>query len=147
MTKKGSKKKTGEFVLDCSVTMAWYFKDEANAYAKGVRRSLSGLAAVVPGLWPLEVANILVLGERRQRSTEAEASKWLRYLQMLPIRVDNETAGRAWSDILHVARSYDLSAYDASYLELAIRLGLPLASLDDKLKATAALAGVAEFNP
>jgi predicted nucleic acid-binding protein len=66
---------------------------------------------------------------------------------MLPIRVDDETAARAWSDILHVARSYGLSAYDASYLELAIRLGLPLASLDDNLKATAASAGVAEFKP
>ena len=87
MAKKGSKKKAGEFILDCSVTMAWYFKDEANAYAKAVRKSLIEVDAVVPGLWPLEVANILVLGERRQRSTEAEASMWLRYLQMLPIRV------------------------------------------------------------
>jgi predicted nucleic acid-binding protein len=109
MAKKGSKKKAREFILDCSVTMAWYFKDEANAYAKAVRRSLSEAVAVVPALWPLEVANILVLGERRQRSTEAEASKWLRYLQMLPIHVD--------------------------------------ASLDDKLKAKAASAGVAEFKP
>jgi predicted nucleic acid-binding protein len=147
MAKKASKRKAGEFILDCSVTMAWYFKDEANAYAKAVRRSLIGVDAVVPGLWPLEVANILVLGERRQRSTEAEASKWLRYLQMLPIRVDDETAARAWSDILHIARSYSLSAYDASYLELAIRLGLPLASLDDQLKATAASAGAAEYKP
>jgi predicted nucleic acid-binding protein len=147
MAKKGGKKKAEGFILDCSVTMAWFFKDEANAYAKAVRRSLSSVDAVVPGLWPLEVANILVLGERRQRSTEVEASKWLRYLQILPIRVDDEMTARAWSDILHVARSYDLSAYDASYLELAIRLGLPLASLDDKLNATAASAGVAGFKP
>jgi predicted nucleic acid-binding protein len=147
MAKKASKNKAGEFVLDCSVTMAWYFKDEANAYAKAVRKSLSRVEAVVPGLWPLEVANILVHGERRRRSTEAEASKWLGYLRMLPIRVDDEIAARAWLDILHIARSYELSAYDASYLELAIRLGLPLASSDDKLKATAASAGVAEFKP
>jgi predicted nucleic acid-binding protein len=146
MAKKRSKKARG-FVLDCSVTMAWYFKDEANAYAKSVRKSLSGVEAVVPGLWPLEVANILVQAERRERSTEADASKWLGYLQMLPIRVDDETAARAWSEIRHTARSYDLSAYDASYLELAIRLGLPLASLDDKLKVAAASAGVAEFKP
>src|SRR5260370_42115079 len=101
MAKKPSKKKTQEFILDCSVTLAWYFKDEANDYANSVRRSLSRAAAVVPALWSLEVANILVLGERRQRSTEAEASKWLRYLQMLPIRADEETAARAWSVILH----------------------------------------------
>src|SRR5438105_2157991 len=147
MAKKAIRKKAREFVLDCSVTMAWYFRDEANAYANTVRKALSRARAVVPALWPLEVANILVLGERRGRSTEAEASKWLRYLQMLPIHVDDETGARAWSDILHVARSYDLSAYDAAYLELAIRLGLPLASLDDRLKTAADSAGVAEYNP
>src|SRR5437660_1056738 len=108
MAKKGIKKKVQEFILDCSVTMAWYFRDEATAYANAVRGALSRARAVVPALWPLEVANILVLGERRQRSTQAEASKWLRYLQMLPIHVDEETAVRAWSDILNVARSYDL---------------------------------------
>ena len=147
MARKRSKKKAPEFVLDCSVAMAWYFKDEANADANAVRRSLSGVGAVVPALWPLEVANILVSGERRGRGTEAEAGKWLRYLQMLPIRVDDETATRAWSDTLHVARSYGLSAYDACYLELALRLGLPLASLDETLKAAATSAGVAEFRP
>jgi predicted nucleic acid-binding protein len=147
MTRKARKKKTQEFVLDCSVTLAWYFKDEANAYAVAVGRALSEATAVVPALWPLEVANILVLGERRHRSTEAGASKWLKYLHMLPIHVDAETAARAWSDLLHVARLYDLSIYDAAYLELAIRLGLPLASLDDKLKERAASAGVAEYQP
>jgi predicted nucleic acid-binding protein len=146
MAKKRDKKWRG-FVLDCSVTMAWYFRDEATAYANAVRKSLSRAGALVPALWPLEVANILIMGERRQRSTEAEVSRWLRYLQLLPIRLDDETASRAWSDILHVARSYELSAYDASYLELAIRLGLPLASLDDKLKAAAASAGVSMFEP
>jgi predicted nucleic acid-binding protein len=147
MAKKVARKKTQEFVLDCSLTMAWYFKDQANPYAKAVRKALSRARGVVPALWPLEVANVLVLGERRLRSTQAEASKWLSYLQRVPIHVDDGTAGRAWSDILHVARSYDLSAYDAAYLELAIRLGLPLASLDDSLKAAAAAAGVAEFKP
>lgn len=147
MARKRIKKKPHQFVLDCSVTMAWYFQDEANVYANTVRRALIRASAVVPALWPLEVANILVLGERRQRSTAAEASKWLRYLQVLPIHVDDETPARAWSDILHVARSYHLSAYDAAYLELAIRLGLPLASLDDGLKRIAASAGVAEYKP
>ena len=136
-----------EFVLDCSVTMAWFFKDEANPYANAVRRALVRTKAIVPALWRLEVANILVLGERRRRSTEAEASKWLRYLQMLPIRVDDETVVRAWSDTLHIARSYDVSAYDAAYLELAIRLDLPLASLDNDLKSTAVSAGIAEYKP
>jgi predicted nucleic acid-binding protein len=147
MAKHRTKKRPQGFVMECSVTMAWYFKDEVNVYANAVRRSLSKARAVVPALWPLEVANILVTGERRGRSTEAGASKWLRYLQRLPIDVDDETAGRACTDILQIARSYDLSAYDAAYLELAIRLGLPLASLDDQLKATAASAGVSEYKP
>jgi len=147
MAKTRSKKKVEGFVLDCSVTMAWYFKDEANAYAKAVRKQLADMDAVVPSLWPLEVANILLLGERRQRSSAAEAGKWLGYLRLLPIRVDDETAARAWSDILHVARSHLLSVYDAAYLELAIRLGLPLASLDDRLTAAANAAGVVKFQP
>jgi predicted nucleic acid-binding protein len=145
------KKRTGrrvvEFVLDCSVTMAWYFKDEADPYSREVRKALGGARAVVPGLWPLEVANILVLAERRKRSGEAETSKWLSLLRLLPIRVDDETTARAWSDILHIARSHELTAYDAAYLELALRLGLPLASLDDKLKAAAADAGIPQFQP
>jgi predicted nucleic acid-binding protein len=146
-SEKRYRKKAAEFILDCSVTMSWYFKDEAKTYANAVRKALSQARAVVPALWPLEVANILVGGERRHRSTEAEASKWLRFLQLLPIRVDNETAACAWSEVLHVARSYDLSAYDGAYLDLAIRLGLPLATLDAKLKATAATAGVSEYLP
>jgi len=76
MAKKRGQKKLQEFVLDCSVALAWYFKDEANPYANAVRKSLSRARAVVPALWPLEVANILVLGEHHGRSTEAEASKW-----------------------------------------------------------------------
>jgi predicted nucleic acid-binding protein len=133
------------FVLDCSVAMAWYFKDEADAYAKSVRRALSKTGAVVPALWPLGVANVLVLAERRKRITEAEAGKWLNYLRLLPIRIDKETAARAWSEVLQVARSHELSAYDAAYLELALRLGLPLASLDDRLTAAAEAVGVVKF--
>ena len=147
MAKKGLKARRREFVLDCSVTMSWYFKDEATAYAKSIRQALDRAHAVVPKLWPVEVANILILGERRQRSTEAEARKWLGYLQLLPIRVDNETTSRAWSDIMHVARSYGLSTNDAAYLELAIRLGLPLASLDDQLTNAALRAGAGRFEP
>ena len=147
MVKKRVGKGAQEFVLDCSVTMAWYFKDESSSYSRAVRKALSDLRAVVPGLWPLEVANILGLAERRKRSGEAETSKWLSLLHLLPIRVDDETPARAWSDILHVARSHHLTAYDAAYLELALRLGLPLASLDEKLKTAAREAGVAEFQP
>jgi predicted nucleic acid-binding protein len=144
----GKKKSKAEaFVMDCSVNLAWYFKDEANPYADSVARRFPAVHAVVPVIWPLEVANAVLMGERRKRSTEAQATKWLSYLGSLPILVDDETNARAWSDLLGMARSHDLSAYDAAYLELAVRRGLPLATLDGKLKAAAATVGVPVFKP
>ncbi|MBV8381398.1 MAG: type II toxin-antitoxin system VapC family toxin [Planctomycetaceae bacterium] len=94
------------------------------------------------GIWPLEVANSLLVGERRKRSTQAEAQKWLIYLQSLGINVDGETTARAFNEILNLGRSQNLSAYESASLELAMRKGLPLATLDDKLKAAAAAVGV-----
>ncbi len=148
MAKKGKKARSGRmFVLDGSVTMAWFFRDEADAYAEAVEDSLAHAQAVVPALWPLEVANTLVVGERRKRSTEAQAATWLNYLRVLPIIVDDETAIRAWDDTLSLARAHQLSAYDAAYLELALRRGLTLASLDDRLKDAAAGVGVVGYKP
>jgi predicted nucleic acid-binding protein len=145
MAKK--KTKAEEFVLDGSVTMAWYFKGEKDPYADAVAARFPGVQAVVPAIWPLEVANAVLVGERRKRSTEAQAIRWLGYLSALPITVDAETKQRAWSDVLSLARSHNLSAYDAAYLELALRRGLPLASLDDRLKAAAKAVGVPEYKP
>ncbi len=135
------------FVLDSAVTLAWYFKDEANAYADAVAARFPGVQAVVPVIWPLEIANAILMGERRKRSTEAQAAKWLAFLGSLPIAVDDETNVRAWTDVLSVARAHRLSSYDAAYLELALRRGLGLASLDTNLKAAAKAKGVAEFQP
>jgi predicted nucleic acid-binding protein len=144
----GKKKAATEgFVLDGSISLAWYFKDEANPYADAVAARFPGVQAVVPGIWPLEVANAVLMGERRKRSTEAQAARWLGSLSSLPITVDDETNIRAWSDVLNLARLHNLSAYDAAYLELALRRGVPLATLDDKLKAAAAAVGVAEYKP
>lgn len=141
------KSKIEAFVLDGSIALAWYFKDEADPYADAVAAGFSGVQAVVPALWPLEVANGVLLGERRKRSTEAQAAKWLAYLGSLPITVDDETATRAWGDVLRLARAHNLSAYDAAYLELALRRGLPLATLDTPLNAAAKVVGVAEYQP
>jgi predicted nucleic acid-binding protein len=135
------------FVLDCSVTMAWCFDDEANPYTDGVRDSLADLRAVVPSLWPLEVANATIMGERRKRLDEARSQRFFVLLGGLPIVLDGETGNRAFADTVHLARSYQLSAYDAAYLELAIRRGLPLVCLDGKLKSAAVAAGVVLFNP
>jgi predicted nucleic acid-binding protein len=135
------------FVLDGSVTLAWYFKDEASPYADAVAARFPGVQALVPQIWPLEVANAVLMGERRKRSTQAQAAKWLGYLGSLPITVDDQTNVRAWTDVLSVARAHQLSSYDAAYLELALRRGLGLASLDANLKAAAKAAGVAEYKP
>lgn len=130
------------FVLDCSVTMAWCFDDEATDYTNGIRDSLADVRALVSSLWPVEVANATIVGERRKRLDEARSSRFLSLLKSLPIVIDGETAARAWADTMHLARAHNLSAYDATYLELAIRRGLPLACLDGKLKTAAKAVGV-----
>jgi predicted nucleic acid-binding protein len=138
---------TEGFVLDCSVSLAWCFPDERAPYPQSVLDSLATTAAAVPSLWSLEVANALLVGERRGRCTSADITAWLGFLGALPIHADPQTVTRAWSDTLTLARTYNLSAYDASYLELAIRRGLPLAALDGKLKNAATAAGVPLYTP
>jgi predicted nucleic acid-binding protein len=135
------------FVLDCSVTMAWSFDDEATPYTDGVRDSLAEMRAVVPSIWPLEAANATIVGERKGRLDEARSRRFFVLLEALPIKLDEEIGNRAFGDIVHLARTYQLSAYDAAYLELAIRRGLSLACLDGKLKTAAAAAGVVLFTP
>jgi predicted nucleic acid-binding protein len=138
---------TEGFVLDCSVALAWCFLDEHAPYPQSVLNSLATTAAAVPSLWFLEVANALLVGERRGRCTAADVATWLGFLGALPVHTDPETTARAWSDTLHLARTYNLSVYDAAYLELAIRRGLPLASLDGKLNNAATAAGVPLYTP
>ena len=138
-------KPTVSFVLDNSIAMAWSFEDEVVDYADAVLDRLAECRAIVPTLWPLEVANALLVGERRKRSTEAETLKWTRILSALPIVVDSDTNAHAWSDTLSLARGHNLTAYDAAYLELAIRRGLPLATIDSKLKGAAQSVGVPLF--
>ena len=147
MAKKARTRGIAEFVLDGSLALAWYFVDEANPYADAVAARFPAARAIVPLIWPLEVANAVLMGERRQRSSEAQAAKWLTYLAFLPIGVDDDTNDRAWGEVLSLARAHRLSAYDAAYLELALRRGLPLATLDDKLKAAASTVGVPAFAP
>ena len=109
--------------------------------------ALADAVAVVPALFHLELANTLVVGERRGRSTEAQASAFLARMAALPIVEDDQTMKRAWSETIALARSHNLSAYDAAYLELAARESLALATLDDSLAAAAQAVGLARFNP
>ena len=136
---------TNNFVLDGSVTMVWGFEDEADEYAEAILERMPDLQAHVPSLWPLEVANALLVGERRRRITPAETARFIAILGAFPITVDDQTVGHAWADTMHLARAHNLSSYDAAYLELAIRLGLPLAALDGKLKTAAGAMGVPLF--
>ncbi len=131
------------FVLDNSVVMAWYFEDEANDYTSAILERLAGDEALVPSIWPLEVANVMLVGERRGRSTEARSSRFAALLEALPIQADGATSLHAFSGILAVAREQRLSSYDAAYLELAMREGLPLATQDRALREAAQKCGVA----
>lgn len=132
-----------EFVLDSSVTMAWFFQDEA---APSTDELLDGLnadaRAVVAAHWALEVSNTLLMAERRKRSTVADSSHFLAILDALPIEADQETMTRATTTALALARTHGLTLYDGAYLELAMRRSLPLATLDRELRAAARKTGV-----
>jgi len=145
--KKSSKKKREAFVLDGSVALAWCFADEVDAYADAIAKKFPDIEAMVPSLWHLEVTNVLLVGERRDRCDQTDTASWTAFLGSLPITVDEQTSSRAFSDILALARTHNLSAYDAAYLELALRRGLPLATLDGSLRAAATKAGVAIYTP
>jgi len=131
------------FVLDCSTTMAWCFEDESDPRADATLAALATQEAVVPGLWPLEVANVLAVSERKKRINSAEIARFVQMLGKLPIVVDAHTAERGLGEILSLARSEGLSAYDTAYLELALREGCPLATLDAPLKTAAKKLGIA----
>ncbi len=121
------------FVLDCSIAAAWLFEDEAHPDTDNLLELLREEGALVPNLWHLEVANVLVQAEKRQRITMAQISVRLELLANLPIVTDTETGPRAFREILTLARKENLSSYDAAYLELAVRRGLPLATKDKAL--------------
>lgn len=130
------------FVLDCSITMAWCSGDEATAAAFAVLDRLGTETAVVPSHWFLEVANVLTMAEKRKRMTVPATTEFLKLLGALEIEIDNVTVDRVFPHVLPLCRKYSLTSYDAAYLELAIRRQLPLASLDNELRAGAKQAGI-----
>jgi predicted nucleic acid-binding protein len=131
-----------DLVLDASVALAWCFKNEATAAADTVLERLATETASVPAIWHLEIANVLVMSERRRRITPASSTEFIALLETLVIAVDEETPLRALGRVLDLAREARLTAYDAAYLELAMRLGLPLASKDADLCDAAERLGV-----
>lgn len=121
-----------QFVVDNSVVMSWCFKDETNNYADTVLESLTESAAVVPSIWTLEVVNVLLVAERQNRLGESDSIRFLTLLSQLPIFVEYERP-EMMKELLALARSNNLSSYDASYLDLAMRKGFPIATLDKRL--------------
>jgi len=138
------------FVLDNSVAMCWLLNDGRPgdaAYALKVLASLKHTQAIVPGLWALEAANVVAKAEAKGFVTEARTQAFVATLGRLNIIVDKATTTQALGETLNLARRYKLSAYDAAYLELALRAGLPLASLDTDLTKAAKRSGVPIFQP
>ena len=133
------------FVIDNSIVMAWCFDDEEDAYADAVLESLENGEALAPAIWPLETGNVLIGAERKQRLNRASTIRFLELLDALPIRVEQESPGRMFKEVIALAREQGLSTYDASYLDLAMRRDLPLATRDAVLAAAARRCGIPLF--
>ncbi len=129
-------------VLDASMTISWLFEDEQTAASRAVLAAVVKDKATVPALWRLEVANVLRNAARRQRCSQDYVDTALGRLARLPILIDPETEQHAWHSTLTLARRHDLTLYDAAYLELAVRLSLPLATGDAALARAAKTEGV-----
>ena len=130
------------FVLDASIAVAWCFEDEADPAVDALLDGLKAHGAVVPALWPLEVANVLLQAERRGRLTMVTLDGRLAAFAALPITVDTTAWLRTGATILALARLHGLTTYDAAYLELAMRRGWPLATKDKALKRACAAVGI-----
>ena len=134
---------SNEFVLDCSVTMAWFFEGEATPATDALLDQINkGGQAVVAQHWPLEVGNTLLTGERRKRTSSADSAHFIGILGALAIETDKETGANATSATLALARSHGLTLYDGANLELAMRRNVPLATLDKELRSAAKNVGV-----
>lgn len=125
------------FVLDCSVAAAWLFEDEATPETDALLDQLADGVALVPLHWRLELGNVLAQAERRRRITPVQVATSVDFVDSLPIEVDAETDNRSLREVLALARSRSLTTYDAAYLELALRRGLPLATQDQALARAA----------
>ena len=128
------------FVLDCSVTVSWLMPDES--FDLNLLDQVVEKGAIVPSLWSLEIGNVLLIAERKKRITLEQRQKAIHTLSELPIVVDTLTSDHAWLETMELAERYDLTLYDASYLELALRRSLPLATFDKSLKRAAEQASV-----
>ena len=131
-------------MLDASVVVGWAFEDEGDAYADAALEVTSERGAVVPALWEFEVVNALIVGERRKRILPADSERFLALLKALPIEVE-QTQSHSFTELGQLAREQSLTVYDAAYLAVAVRRGLPLATQDRKLGQAAYRSGIVVF--
>jgi predicted nucleic acid-binding protein len=129
-------------VLDNSVALAWCFEDEQTPAIMALLDRVVEDGAVAPQLWPIEALNGLLTAQRRRRIEPETRSRMAGFLADLPISLDDQTAAQLWTATARLADSHGLTAYDATYLELAVRLKLPLATNDRALMAAARAEGV-----
>lgn len=127
------------FVLDASIAASWIFTDEASSDADAALERMRTDTAFVPSIWWFEIRNTLVMNERRGRVTEPDSEAFLHVLSLMPVVVDTAPNEKA---VLALARRHRLTVYDAAYLELAQREGVPLATLDQMLKKAAQAEGL-----
>jgi len=131
-----------QWVVDASVALAWCFEDEKSDRTEALADRLQISPAVVPQTWRLEIANALLVAARRERLSIATRTQLLLALARLPVQVGSETSDRAFQETLALADAHQLTIYDAAYLELALRLAIPLATNDDALRRAAEAVGV-----
>lgn len=129
-------------VVDTSIALTWCFEDEATPETDELFERVARDGAVAPGLWRLELGNVLIQAEKRGRISAADIAQRLELIARLPITIDQETTARAWREILVLARAEGLTTYDAAYLELALRRGLALLTKDSELARAAKRRGV-----
>jgi len=132
-------------VIDASVALAWCFPDEANEYADTVLLAVESQSIIVPAIWAVEITNALVVGERRKRIRQPEVRRFVELMNGLSVVEDRQPFSDTVSNVLPLSREYDLSAYDAAYLDVANRHGMPLATLDAALRKACTMAGINVF--
>lgn len=132
-------------VIDASVALAWCFPDEASDYADSVLLALEKQTVIVPAIWAVEITNALLVGERRKRIRQPEVRRFVDLMNGLSVVEDGQPFADTVSNVLPLAREYNLSAYAAAYLDVAVRHEIPLATLDGALQKACTLASIKIF--
>ncbi len=135
-------------MVDASVALCWYFPGQKTPYTETIlTRVAGGDEAIVPAIWPLEMVNSLVVAVRQKGITVAQFDAFIADIKDLPIAIDLGGVGRSYSSIVRLCRQFQLSSYDAAYLDLALIEGVALATLDKNLRAAAKASGVEWLRP